>query len=115
MEGDQTRPDDVKAFPGIKLGDKLYGCNDLETGVWEVMVVGFDPDGFPLIVSFGAIVGEQVGWATGDYFPTVAEAIADQAKHDVDWHGPRLKLAQEALEAVRTGGDLQKFIDGVEL
>jgi hypothetical protein len=108
--------DHDKKIPGAKVGDVLYACYDLDSGVHVLVVLDVSEDDYAKIVD---VEGDHencrfrwVRWADNCCFPTSAEALAYAAKSDVEYCGPMMRRARRILDLVERGGDLSAYING---
>lgn len=108
-DDDGEVPEWAKKFPKAKVGTVLYDCdNGLEHGVGESAVVEVCDYGYVKISR-----GYKPQYASDSAFETVAEALEREANSDIKYHKQRLAWAEAALAAVKDGGDLTKFVEGI--
>ena len=107
-------PDNAQKFPGVRIGDILYYCDDIETGLVAFVVVAVVDDHARVVAADRETYhGYSFLWADGEMFRSPGEAITWRAKEDIDYHGKQLRLAERALAAVKGGEDLTPFIAGM--
>jgi hypothetical protein len=117
------RPEYAIPFPGAKIGDILYSCEDLEDGVGRDVVVEVCKGDYVLTVSAdlgdttdaGLQVRRPVSWGSKYNNRTRELALKYAAEHDIEYHGKRHKLALRVVEAIHKGEDLTEFIAGVDV
>lgn len=115
-ENFKVRPDGAKAFPGIKIGDILYGDWSIEDGVSRYVVVSVQEGDFCQIVMVDPWSPKiRAYWVEVDagLFRTEAEAIREGVTNIIKYHKLRLQFAERALRAVETGEDLTPFVNGM--
>ena len=106
----------TKTFPGTKVGDILYAeSGDCEDGVEKYVVVQVDVSGYVLVISCDPNESTRCRWAQDDMHASLAEALRAQANEDINYHAPRVKLAERILKAIRDGADLTEFEVAVDL
>lgn len=109
-----AKPGNAKAFPEKKPGDFLYS-GDLDDGFHRWIVVSADSDGFVVVTECDQTIGSDV-WGCGLtvgvdwHFASEREVVMDSAKTNIEYHAPKLRLAEKALAACESGGDLSEFM-----
>ena len=98
-------------YPDCKIGDMLWG-GDLSDGFSQNVIIKMDAENHVYVVAADPNYEPHGFWAAQNLFKTLAGAVLDSAKSDVDYHAPRLNWAKQAIAAVEGGGDLQPFTDG---
>jgi len=107
--------DEDKKFVGLKAGDQLYTC-DLECGLRAHAVTYVSESGSAAVVELEQPAFSWVWTAFADdtYYATPAEALKHAARYDMQYHGNRVKFAEDCLAALASGGDLSEFKAGRE-
>ena len=96
-------------YPDCSVGDLLWR-GDISDGFSQYVIIKMDAEKHAYVVDPDY---DHYGfWASQNMFKTLADAILESAKGDVDYHAPRLNFAKQAIAAVEGGGDLQPFTDG---
>ncbi len=102
-------------FPGVKVGDVLWN-GDLCEGIQGYIVVKATADGYAVVVPINrddySLGLDRPYWASPDCYVTVEEAITAAAQSDIEFHEKYLRFAKEAIKAVKSKGDLTRFIVG---
>ena len=108
-------PSNAVPFPDKRVGDKLFH-GDLEDGFTEYVIVSKNDNGICMIVSldhFDLHHPSCAMIACNYHYQTIEDAIEEIAIIDQEYHGARLKRAEEALAAVKKKEDLSRFVDGL--
>ena len=112
-------PEHAVIIPGLKVGDVLYECDEMEYGVCTSIVVSVEPTGHARIVYSSSRPNDSgqvcVHWVDKTYFTTAKDALRLAAENDLAWHEPRAAWARECLAALNAGEDIDKFIDGMDV
>lgn len=117
---DDKRPEEAKVFAESNIGDLLYCCWEIETGIERYVIVAKDADNYVRIVcsaddcDYSDEYDSRVKWATELFFTSEAAALKYRAERYVEYHKPVLELAKKALSAVKHGDDLYQFREGIE-
>lgn len=108
--------EDDPVFPDVQVGDNLYTFDDSD-GLCTYLVVSKDEDHHCFVVDL--LYSNQTPlqpFVAGDNAKaTPAEALLHQATLDIEYLAPRLKFAQAAVEAARSGDDISEYLKGYGL
>lgn len=111
--------DEAVKFPDVEIGGILYsGELDESMGIDRYVVVAKDSDGCLLVVKVFKDSDDEMSptvglhWATKHYYSTLKECVIAAANTDLEFYGPRLTFAKQALEAAAAGRDLEIFTEG---
>jgi len=112
-------PSNAVAYPDIKIGDYLYSCYNLELGIDEYVVISKNTQGQCLVCDTGLDVGQDtryaIRWALKSCFRSKNEALRTAAKDDVEYHKPRLEMAERLLAALDAGEDTSSYEHGMPI
>lgn len=108
------KPDIAKSFPGIKVGDNLYSCRNLQEGVETFVVVAVDNEGFVRVINFQKYGLVLLNWGENFHYRTPEESLKCCAEREIKLHKPCLDRAEYVLKEIKNG-NITYVMNGVEL
>lgn len=109
-------PEEPAVFPDKNVGDFLYG-GDFECGLTRYVIIAKNQNHHCMMIrtddyDIANPSGPQIA-DKHDEFATKEEALAKFARTDLEYHGKRATLAQQALDAIASGKPIDDFVVGI--